>query len=638
MSSPPNPLRQFRSYSYHHILVACNGAVAAEELANNDNISLLHEKPNGKYKAVPIKGGSYIVVINGMTDAVFSIVSAKWATVMAPQTTSKDGMSYADTMELDGELVIQEPRGVRFLNVLANVCDELKTDPTGVVYLLKTIFVGHTNTGSVETISTVRPLLFQPIDITAVIDQGGAIYTFAFVGVNNGVGKLPHVSKIANGMNIQVGAAGKKPTKTLKEAMKNLQTEIKKSYKKYKADLLTQAAKVEGFKGVDFNKNFRDVTYTIVLDKIYKGENYHAGTAEKVQFCETEKNPTLSFTADATVEDVIRRIMNSSAEVLAEAKASPDGSRHVFKITSTLKSNADVYNIEYQVQRFRLITTDLGSVDGVQPKEGEFIEFDYIFTGKNVDIIEFDIKMEMGMAFFQTIATANNVPTQEESITGTKSTSGAGTGGGNRTASGTHKERSLTPLFLGTQLSDPMIRNKQRPLDALTFNAMLARHAAFENIEAKMKIHGNPQLLDEMSILPSEMDNQQTENPKPGKTINPNWLRTPSLAKVNIMMPSNKKDEDFAEPFWYDGYYMIYTVDNIFDGGQFTQVLDLISLPVTSEYDDVDVDITPPYDIVDATNAAFDRESSPTKKDGGEMSPNARTGERSTGSSKEETT
>ena len=42
--------------------------------------------------------------------------------------------------------------------------------------------------------------------------------------------------------------------------------------------------------------------------------------------------------------------------------------------------------------------------------------FDYIFSGKNIDILEFDIKMAYGLAYMQTATTSNSFKDQLETV------------------------------------------------------------------------------------------------------------------------------------------------------------------------------------------------------------------------------
>jgi hypothetical protein len=97
-----------------------------------------------------------------------------------------------------------------------------------------------------------------------------------------------------------------------------------------------------------------------------------------------------------------------------------------------------------------------------------------------------------------------------------------------------------------------------------------------------MIIYGNPQLLDELSILPSELINGETEEPEEGATVNPRWISAPTLIKVNVKMPEDPNNlvNTTYEDFWYTGYYNLMEVENNFSEGEFTQKLGMFSIPM----------------------------------------------------------
>lgn len=595
MSNPSNVLSSYRSYAYHHILVICDSTQTAEELAiSNEIVQFEHPKKGDKYNIKSVSlggtGGKYVVLINGMTDTTFVINSAKWETVISPNSTTADGMSLSTMIQLDGEMEIIEPIGANFLNILSQVSDALNSDPMGLVFMLKTVFMGYKddNTNTPDMITTVRPLLFSPIDISAVFDHTGSKYLIAFVGINNGTAKLAPVANIGGGQSIYI-----KKDQTLKEVFENLTKTINTSY--YGFLLMTQKRFNDAGIDFDLSKNFRLVTYKIDVDPGF--ENFRAGTNEHVRISETTGDPIVHFSDGLGVEEIITKIMMSSAEVVA---GKPDV---IFKVSSSIDSTPTEYTVTYHIHRYELKTMTVNNATNkVEPDDGQYIEFDYIFTGKNIDIIDFDIRMELGMAFFQTLVTAESIPTQQNALTGQNQDIASGSGGGLIKASSTNKPRTNSPLFLGSSVADRIIRNVKKPVDTLGFQAMLNRHAAIENIQAKMTIYGNPQLMNEMLILPSELSTSgQIETPKKDQTINPRWVSSPTLIKVNIRTPNDVDNPSSGySPFWYEGFYSLYAVNSVFENGEFTQILDMFSLPVvddTSKRTDEQTDVTTPLGI-----------------------------------------
>ena len=647
MSRPQNVLNFYRSYAYHHILVACDGTQTAEALAKEGDLSVYDRATSSGGRFTPrtlgVNGGKYVILIDGTSDAHFTIRSAKWSSVLYPNEPGQQ-----QTMASDGELVIQEALGVRFLNVLDQARRSLEIDFFGMIFLLKTIFVGHRFDQQTTTIANVRPLLFYAVDIGAIFSETGAEYTFAFVGVVNGAGKLPHVTAITDGFSFNIAegsgpsvskAAGGTPigfgglttaqgagtasvgAPTLKQVFKNLEDRLNGHYKATK-QRLEQEARCAGVT-LDLSK-FVEVVYKFQLDPAY--ENYVAGDNETLyKMNKGENDPIVVQKGDnLSMESIITAIMNTSTQVVKEANTDPrdltastertgenSAAKYVYKITSALNTDRDFYEVIYHIQRYEVAFIPIQRGDqhpweSFDPPKNQRIEFDYIFTGRNVDIKSFDIKMEMGLAFLQILATTNTMPTPGEiqSNQGPQSQLFAGGGDGSRGSAGVDTgeegtEEPKKPLFLGMTLRDPVFRNKIIPGTTSTFNSLLSRHAALENLGARLVIWGNPQLLEESTPLPEDMDprqnnvanvietleSQQAEpDEKPGSILRA-IHKVPAYVKVNVMMPrtaivgADTRSADYAEPFWYTGWYHLISINNVFDDGEFIQELELISVP-----------------------------------------------------------
>ena len=215
MSTPENPLAQYYTYAYHHILMACDTTEVAEALQNsNEFVTFLRtaaqqntpSNPMGKYNAIDFRNkGKYCIIVSGLEDAEFVITKASWMSITAAEAGG-NGVDRFSSMAVEGSLTIDEPRGIKFMNVMSYVADQLESDPSGIVFLLKTIFVGYPAPGAnfaaqvgtdkddivqYDPITDVRPVLFIIYDITGEFKVDGGTYTVSWVGVNNGASKQP---------------------------------------------------------------------------------------------------------------------------------------------------------------------------------------------------------------------------------------------------------------------------------------------------------------------------------------------------------------------------------------------------------------------------------------------------------------
>lgn len=603
MSTPKNPLDYFRTYSYHHILVACDGTDSAESLASSSEITMFDHEGYGEGKYMPRSApngmGSYVVLINGMSDARLSVKSAKWTSTLVPRDEGVQ-IKTAPTMTVSGDMTILEPNGINFLNIMNDTTKRLGVDASSVVFLLKTVFTGHKYNGAYDVIMNIQPLLITVYNITAMFDTAGAEYNLEFCGTVNGVAQLPQASIICDSFAFALDK-----DQTLGNIIEvSLPAAIKELYAR-KKNTLVESYQRNNSK-IDFNSEFTDVEYTFKLHNAYK--NYIVDIIP-VQAQSTGFGDGISgISGDSTnIESILDMIMQSSKAVLNDYDK--DGNRYMYKITSSAQTSRDKYVIEYQIHRYKTATIKVEDFLNFEPPAGTGIEFDYIFTGKNVDVKSFDIKMQFGLAFFQTLNATSSMPTTGSSKVKTKSQPVAGTGnkdgaGDQSSTKESTNEFRKKPLFLGLNVKDPAIRNTREPEMKLNYNALLARHAAYESLEARLVIRGNPQLLSDTSQLPDYVrdpnldpdDTSGTNSPSVIAIDNDDAARnyyksihnTPSYVKVNVFMPvsfstndgTSAYGSDYAKNFWYPGWYTILQISNTFSDGDFTQELELISMPV----------------------------------------------------------
>ena len=573
MSNPANILGQFRSYSYHHYLAVTNGITAALNLSDSSELLLrgAQDRTEQRFEVNLLPGSQtdfYMLLVDGRRDAKFFIDNVKWESFITPNRI-EGGRQFSDTSEVGGEIQIIEPFGMQLLQILADASRKMRIHSGIMCYVLKTVFVGITHDHQEHIISNIRPLLFSIYDLNIVTNAGSCTYNFRFMGINNGIANSSHYSKVASGINITIGGDS---TKTVGQALKTLEEEINNKYDKYVDFFKTQIEKSDSDLNID--RDFMLLEFEFIIDKIYYEPTYVAGDNISIRQNGTINQQTISSTANSTVKTLIEDIMNSSTAIIKDANTpSEDGSTFGFKILSTLSkpSNPSKIKIQYNIHRQIRTTRDIGSTKS--PSPGEFIEFDYFYSGKNIDIIEFDMNMKMGTAFFFTVSVE---PNERDTSDVSSSAVNLAQHAGYKPTPGIK-----IPLSMGSTLDKPLIRNKLHPLDTATFDAMMQQYAAYEQINARLVIAGNPQLLDELLIKPNEISKGKTEPTNKGTTGAHHQTKIPAYIKVNVYFPTDDTVTKF-KPYWYTGYYHLLKVENNFNSGLFTQELRLFSLPTES--------------------------------------------------------
>jgi hypothetical protein len=613
------------------VLAMCDSSQTADTLATSTDLNVwshpdANSSPQGQYGIKTTEtGGKYIILINGSTDAAYTIESAHWTSATGAQAVPGDRSTSIAT---EGSIRISEPKGVAFLDQLVQCCVSLGVDSAHVVYVLKTVFVGENQfqTGDrddyADSITDISPLTLIMCEITGSFTEAGGNYEMQFVTGGHGATRLPQYSMIGNAMSISAGDS-------LAITLGRLQDNINSNYEKYFQCVYKQIKSLQGDTQTLLNSLCR-VKYVIEVGEDYQdtdGIKYtvtnqpqqyksSAGCADAAQ---------LTFPPPTSIETAISTIMLMSPQVQADMAVgdTSTGIKYEHKIHSALVSvpteTGIDYTVYYRVERFKtpksiVYNPAFQVLQGDKSKaqlendpeylklKRNIIEFDYIYTGKNIDILELDMKVNMGLAYLQTATIANTFKSQLER-------------GANRMMQPSSADVNSylarfgevvkTPVFFGSQIKASNLINTQNGSHAIQSAYTLTKHSSFEVTDASMRITGNAELLGSTNKTssPEYVVQSATRSTEPTPADNQSgfadWTHSPAYVKVNIMMPRNNDDfslftgrsingtdesQDYARPFWYDGYYYVVGIDHSFDDGEFTQTLQMISLPKASSF------------------------------------------------------
>ena len=637
MSTPSSRLSKYRSYSYYHVLVMCDSSQTADELMLESSIEQWeHATPStvapsnlpgvtdlGIYapKLTPA-GGRYVVLINGSTDVAYSITSAKWETATAANAVPGDrGTSIA----VEGTISISEPKGISFLDQVVKCNIALGIDSSMAVYCLKTFFVGFTTSDGidgVDHITDIPPVMFNVYDVTGSFTEAGGTYEMLWVGISHGASRFSQYSKAVNAMSIRA-------QDSLEQTMKKLQDNINDSYERYFDCVYKQIGSISTADPTPMLKSLRRVKYVIEVGDDYKdgqdGQIKYRVTDQAQQFKNTSgcsDNAQITFPAHTSIETAISIIMSMCPQVKADAGTGDktDQRKYEYKIHTTRETkkvdgvdeNTKECTIYYRVERFPVPKTltyepafqqlarensELEADPYYQAIKRNIIEFDYVYTGKNTDVLEFDMKVNLGLAYMQTATLANTFKSQTERAPNKLSQTSVDDFNTLPVKFGGDAPPMQTFVFFGSQIKMPNITNVQDAGSTIQSAYTMNKHASLEVAEASMKIFGNDLFLAAANRTTSPGQVMRTVETTGPEYVD--WSLFPVFAKVNIKMPRNNDDfslftgtnqgdsgsTDYATDFWFDGYYYIYGVEHSFEDGVFTQNLKMIGIPKKSAFD-----------------------------------------------------
>jgi hypothetical protein len=256
------------------------------------------------------------------------------------------------------------------------------------------------------------------------------------------------------------------------------------------------------------------------------------------------------------------------------------------------KTNKWAKAITFHVKQFTFYNQRNPYAPKGQP-EGWVKEYNYIYTGKNKDVIDFDIDFDM---LFYTALTAQKAKME--------SLSGAAEADESKLASAmpTANTKTGSPVvynFVPGDIHSTSLGDGNRDSQTITATDVVKNiysSARGDMINIKMKIIGDPELIkqDDVFYNPSnagydEDRNQFTQN----QSIK--FDRGEVHAKITFNTPVDIDEATGGIAYFagdkvqstFSGLYKFTTVENEFQRGEFTQTLSLIRLPNQPAFDNV---------------------------------------------------
>lgn len=622
--APPleNPLAQFKSYSYYHVLAVCDSTTTANSLANYPadiveawlhpgNGDANNPEPLGPWSPKPldktdVNSGKYCILINGATDAGMVITNVSYSALAAAGATNNDRFT---SLATEGTIEISEPKGITFLDLITRCCASLGRDPAHVVFILKTFFVGYDDNDNIKTISNVAPMTFIITNVTGSFSDMGGEYKIEFVAMNNGAARLPQYDKMMRAVAI-TGT-------TLTEVVANITKSVSDAYDRMFSCIEKQVQIQEKdmqYNAGEISNRLKKVKYEIQLADIYKGVEYEFKSVAQNTSTGTCNAPgSVSTGTDMSLESALRHMMDHCPRVAADAKEGITTS-YKMKNGKTLPVNTkinyrihtvpvldsskavDPYKVIYRIEPYPVPREMIGMEPEVQKAllDPNTIEFEYIYTGRNIDILEFDMKLNFGLAYLQTATLGNTYKDQGETlpclvtVPDIKQVIAAG----ERTSANINTPGPADiPVFFSTSLELPSNRSNNNIEHKAAEVVGMSKHASLEVLDVSMKITGNLTLLQSTAVASGGNIDAVPE----GEVFD--WGYIPAFAKIHIKMPSYNDDiglfdgsysqygGGYAKDFWFQGHYYILGIEHVFSDGEFTQNLTMIGLPEPSALD-----------------------------------------------------
>jgi hypothetical protein len=573
----PNILHDYGSYTYHFILYATKNTAVIDALDSKADNSLdKWSHPQERYAAKSGSGGDYVILHNSMTDSDFSI----------DQFNCKHIINTGFIQTVEASMVVVEPLTVDFIGALSQAAKSLgstnainsstiSTNIVGLKFGLKIVFVGYktvnNQTHIPEIITSIDTIRF----IMGVIDMDftakGAEYKIKCVPLANAsfnsyvsyagnrtmslrlplVDALKDVEKYINDESQEQGKKNNKPVYDVKIRLDPYYQD-----KKFIIDNVTQdnlnkvTAKPQSqTPGAPATSN-KVPNNTDAISNSETVLHYNAGNNDKVQ-------------------DILENILLKCSEV---AKDITEKNIHP-KVIGNLstENNKDVYIF--------MITPFKNAKD--EDSKSNILEYDYYYTGKNVDIIGFKINIPVNLTVAGSNTTYHIHPNTVNDNKKLNDVNNALNNPSNTSASKTPAnvnqptnmsgvkidEDNMSPLaMISNYLPDA---NASDPSGIYNARAGLNKAVNIQSFKSQLDIIGNPE------ILQKQLYNTEKYTPQL------------LIAKVNVRAPKPNymqgAGEYYSTPFLnLKNGYIVQDVTSNFVSGKFTQSLNLTSYPETT--------------------------------------------------------
>lgn len=260
-----------------------------------------------------------------------------------------------------------------------------------------------------------------------------------------------------------------------------------------------------------------------------------------------------------------------------------------FKIVPVLKlkdfdAKRDVYakEITYHVKKYVHYNTKFRDAPKAQPSYS-CKEYHYMYTGKNEDILSFDIDFDI---MFYTSITADRAKTQRDR-TQTQDPQSNKDNAPPEPQSVTVANNVTQPVSGQADQVNPVSVDSKATL-VNDFSKSMMSSSRGDMINVKLKIIGDPELIKQDDVFKNPANNpgnpEASTSPIDPKTNSVLFDFTEIFALLTFRTPvdwnpvnGEMKFED-TEYSVFSGVYKIITVENEFTRGQFTQSLDMVRL------------------------------------------------------------
>jgi zinc D-Ala-D-Ala carboxypeptidase len=569
-----NKLDRFRTYAYYHVL-AVSGSEHLEKILrtfeDDEQVRHLISTPTPKdefgNRQVMYANGQvddknrFFILCNGLMDVDLTVDSL---TIQSSYSNPKLQTGTESLLASAVTIVIHEPQGVRFLNMFRQICKEFNQPADQMRLVIKTIFVGeYDDTGKIGYLLGTPPICGSITAFKVNVTEAGSVYTADFVFAAGGITYDPALTSSANGQLIRTEGS-------IQDALNSLT-------KAYTEDAANNLKRLPA----DIQANKQALQYVIEIDESIKQvASWNTKGMRNARTGNSGGAQPMVVPANISFEGAIAYIFEACADYLKQATNGKKDS-FLYKIVSVLDTSSAGAKARYRIVPFyhnKFVELGKKMQESDDPesmftKDDRVVIYDYIFTGKNTDIESFDMHIDEGLAYFQTVTSVETYSADAKK--GIAVTSGVTPSPGVATPDSMSQATTWAIVGPGTNSSNQRSSDQGLSKVKEVYDVVYARQMSVEAAKqaAILRTRGHTGWLSAFSVNPYDM------LAKARTSI----VDDIPAVYINIMMPSKYTGQSTLnrtyEKFWYQGLWQVLEVSNSFNDGQFTTELSLLAIP-----------------------------------------------------------
>ncbi len=444
-----NPLDQFQSHSIQYVMLAARSTedvrlftVDSPE-AQSATLSAIDSAGHLGDEVRFGNGTGVFLMMDTRRFSQFGIMDFELETLMAG--FSVPGSRSPNSTAVNMKFTVVDPSGIGFANFLQFLMDQrLQVSYDGMTVLIRVLFIGHRGDGTTSVVQSITiPAIFRHISVD--LNEVKGLYhceLFPMIGMASNSGSNAKWTSIGTASSFYSGATANTLGAVVAAFEQNLNKESLKRYTQLNAQTQDQGVKTT------VGRFGRPVQFMITLPKGWDDFAFSGptqGGAIETQFKELLKKKSADTSATTTeaqkksqqnattpakdsyvavdpqltVTEVLDVIFSQCVEVAKLGnfthKQDTDGAVRFYKHLITVTSDDDSFTVHVDVVEFVVPNVDLATGKGAnavadadqefyiqkQMPDGslkrtpkQYIEYDYIFSGTNIDVLSMDLKIE----------------------------------------------------------------------------------------------------------------------------------------------------------------------------------------------------------------------------------------------------